>query len=50
MNLLVIPYPEIDPVLVQLGPLAIRIGMLVYERRFRAMVQGVNDDGGENLL
>lgn len=30
MNLLVIPYPEIDPVLVQLGPLAIRWYALAY--------------------
>jgi prolipoprotein diacylglyceryltransferase len=30
MNPLVIPYPEIDPVLVQLGPLAIRWYALAY--------------------
>lgn len=30
MNLLVIPYPEIDPVLIQLGPLAIRWYALAY--------------------
>jgi phosphatidylglycerol---prolipoprotein diacylglyceryl transferase len=30
MNLLVIPYPEIDPVLVQLGPFAIRWYALAY--------------------
>ena len=30
MNPLVIPYPEIDPVLVQFGPLAIRWYALAY--------------------
>ena len=30
MNALLIPYPEIDPVLVQLGPLAIRWYALAY--------------------